>query len=268
MRIFVSSTVFDLIDIRAEIEATLSDLGLTPVMSERPTGFDVATDQNSIEACLLNVEKADAVIVILNKRYGPKLGKYGFDDISATHLEYRKAIACQKPVYFFVRDRLEADFNIHRKNNSKVGLEYSWIPTGNDALFDLLDEHRRLEQDASRSNWVDLYTNSIDLKVVVKKRLSSVAKPISLMRALEQNNFPLFDVSSESQLMNLQDKQRLSFTLNIKNIGNVPAYRIKTNWALGSQESAHEYELVGPGQTISATAIAPQSIRDGVMSLH
>ena len=56
MRIFVSSTVFDLLDVRAEIAELLRELGIAPVMSDdKLSDFDVKQDVNSIETCLLNV---------------------------------------------------------------------------------------------------------------------------------------------------------------------------------------------------------------------
>jgi hypothetical protein len=41
--VFISSTCYDLIDLRAELEAMLRDLGLHPVLSDRPTSeFDTS----------------------------------------------------------------------------------------------------------------------------------------------------------------------------------------------------------------------------------
>ena len=50
---FVSSTCYDLIDLRAELEEELRQLGLTPVMSDQPSAeFEVLPNQKSIETCL------------------------------------------------------------------------------------------------------------------------------------------------------------------------------------------------------------------------
>jgi hypothetical protein len=112
-RVFVSSTVYDLIDIRAEVEALLRDFGLTPVMSDsRDDGFDSTIQSNSIDTCLVNLRSCEKVILILSQRYGPSLGKHGFTDHSATHLEYLEAKRLGIPVYFYVRDQLMAEFSI------------------------------------------------------------------------------------------------------------------------------------------------------------
>ena len=44
MRVFVSSTVFDLLDVRAEVAELLRDLGIAPVMSDEKLS-DFAVNQ-------------------------------------------------------------------------------------------------------------------------------------------------------------------------------------------------------------------------------
>ncbi len=75
MKVFISSTCYDLIDVRCELDDFLKSLGLLPVLSDSYlSDFEVQYDKNSIETCLVNVRSADIVIVILDKRYGPRLG--------------------------------------------------------------------------------------------------------------------------------------------------------------------------------------------------
>ena len=77
--VFVSSTVYDLLDLRAEVERHLRDLGLVPLLSDSATsGFEVAPNSNSIESCLANVRNADHFVCILSQRYGPSLKDAGY----------------------------------------------------------------------------------------------------------------------------------------------------------------------------------------------
>ena len=92
MRIFISSTCYDLVDLRAELETFFKNAGMEPVLSDSLTSdFQVSPDANSIETCLANVRTCDQFIIILSNRYGPTLGKAGHVDVSATHLEYLEA---------------------------------------------------------------------------------------------------------------------------------------------------------------------------------
>lgn len=261
MKVFVSSTVYDLLDIRSELDALLKSLGVSPVLSDNKlSGFDSTPDSNSIETCLLNVANSDIVIVVLDKRYGPKLGKCGFDDVSATHLEYRKARQLKKPIYFYVRDRLEAEFNIWKKNSQKVDLKCSWVQEKDFGLFELLEEHRSLDSEKSGSNWVTAFTTSMDLKDAVRKQFEPITMPITLMAAIEANRFPLFVRNLDVVADNLLGVSSIKATAKFKNIGRVPAFNVRTiilpdepqNPASDREEVE---EIVGPDQELQLTVI-------------
>ena len=111
MKVFISSTCYDLLDLRAEVKEDLRDLGVAVLLSDQKDSeflIPSSADMNSIEACLVNVRQADVMIVILSQRYGPNLGSL-FGDVSATHAEYNEARKLNKPIHFYVRDRLDAD---------------------------------------------------------------------------------------------------------------------------------------------------------------
>lgn len=225
MKVFVSSTAFDLIDIRAELEAHLRSLGLTPVMSDvRTADFDVRTGKNSIETCLINLRACDAVIVVLDKRYGPTLGKAGFDDISATHLEYREAKAARKQILFYVRDRLEADYRLwhgERDETKRGDLTYSWVTSPKDhGLFACLREHRQLDSEAEHSNWFMTFRDSIELKQLVTRDLGAVAAKTELENLLRDGRVPCVSIRLEFLEHPVSDFSPL--TMTITNLSTTP----------------------------------------------
>jgi len=253
MRVFLSSTVFDLIDVRAELDVLLRELGVSPVLSDdKLSFFDTTFDANSIETCLLNVEACDAVIVVLDQRYGPRLKKYGFDDVSATHLEYRHARKHSKPIYFYVRDRLEADYNIAHRNKTEPGLKFSWVKdTG---LFEFLLEHRKLQSDDDTNNWFSLFTNSTDLKAAVRRHFEPVIKPQVLIEAIQQNQFPLFTCDMDADRITIGNIPSIQCNLCLTNVGQMPAFDFKSTWQMGDQKT-ESTDLVAPGQSVRPTLI-------------
>lgn len=251
MRIFVSSTVYDLIDIRAEIEALLRRLNVAPVMSdEKLSDFDSTFGANSIETCLLNVQNSDAVIVILDQRYGPKLGNYGFDDVAATHLEYRHALRHSKPIYFYVRDRLEADYNIWRRN---ANVQLSWAK--NIGLLDFLGEHRQLISESLRNNWISSFTNSTDLIESIRRHLDPVIKPQVLIDCLQRNFFPLFTCSMDAELITMGNIPSVQCKVCLTNVGQSPAFDLISTWAIEGEKS-ETTDIVSPGQSLDLALIA------------
>lgn len=188
--VFLSSTCYDLIDLRSEIEMQLRELQLTPLLSDSATSeFDVLPTANSIESCLVNVRRADIIIFVLSQRYGPSLQIAGYDDISATHLEYREARRSGKHIYFYVRDRLEADYNIW-KRNSGTSVRLSWVADKDFGLFKLLEEHRQLSASSNNTNWFWTFRDSLDLKQRIQKDLKHVSDAAVLKSIIQSGKSP------------------------------------------------------------------------------
>ncbi len=182
--VFVSSTCYDLLDLRASLEGTLRQCGLRPVMSDRPTSeFTNPGDVNSIETCLVNLRRCERCIVVLSQRYGPSLKNHGFDDVSATHLEYRTAVKEGVPVLVYVRDRLWAEFDLWRKN---AGLKPIWAKQDDaTALFGFIQEHAILNPSKTQGNWMWPFTSAGDLCERVLGDLGATASA-AMVRQLSQ----------------------------------------------------------------------------------
>ena len=260
MRVFVSSTVYDLLDVRSEIAELLRDLGIAAVLSDdKLSEFSVKLDANSIETCLVNVESCDEVIVILDKRYGPSLGECGYDDISATHLEYRHAVKHRKPIHFFVRDRLEADYSIWKKNRKSEKIELSWVQDEVDyGLFDFLKEHRKLSTNKKASNWFTTFTNSIDLKSCLQRRLETSILPQKLVDAIYENRFPLFDVQVDLEQLTYLGRPSLIFRGTVKNVGGMSALNFTPYWKKDAGKPDRDQfrmAVMAPGQSLPMTFV-------------
>lgn len=188
MRVFVSSTCYDLLDLRCEIEAHLRELGLDPLLSDRPSSeFAVLPKANSIEACLANVRDSDVFVCILSQRYGRSLAKAGYADVSATHLEWIEAQNHGKPIYMYVRDRTEGDYGVWKKNPG-VKLTTPWVQDL--TLLNFLDEHRKLVAASPTTNWIWTFRDSVELKARLSQDLRSFSGRAMLRRWLEAGRLP------------------------------------------------------------------------------
>lgn len=190
-RIFISSTCYDLIDIRAELEAQLRTQGLEPILSDSNTSdFSIQPEMHSIETCLANVRDSDCVLVIISQRYGPTLEVIE-EGVSATHLEYLEAQKCGKPIIMYVRDRLIGEFESWRKNKGS-DLKTSWCRDKNKLkLFEWIEAHKELKPEG-RSNWFWTFKDSIDLKKRVAKDLKIHIGQARLVNVLKSGNLPKY----------------------------------------------------------------------------
>ncbi|ACU88346.1 DUF4062 domain-containing protein [Desulfomicrobium baculatum] len=110
--VFVSSTCFDLGQVRADLAEFLVTLGLDPIISEYAS-FPVNPNYDAIANCLETVKtRADIFVLIVGARYGqtPREGK------SVTNLEYLEARAKGIPIYVFVNKSVLSFMEVWKKN--------------------------------------------------------------------------------------------------------------------------------------------------------
>lgn len=139
LKVFVSSTCYDLGMVRAQLRSFIKDMGHDPVMSDYA---DVLYDPrvHTHESCVQEVSNADVLILIIGSRFGGKSipkamelidfeeidkmssSKQSIKDqekISITQLEVFKAMYLGIPVFTFVDDKVLHDHLTYEKNKDK-----------------------------------------------------------------------------------------------------------------------------------------------------
>jgi len=92
-KVFVSSTINDLMNERVAAEKAIIAVQCEPRMSDKTF---TAVDANSFDACMTELEESDIYILILGERYG-----WEYKGKSVTEWEYLKAIELKKPRIVF-----------------------------------------------------------------------------------------------------------------------------------------------------------------------
>jgi len=250
-RVFVSSTHYDLIDIRAEIERQLNKAGFSPIMSDSSSSdFEVDSENNSIRACLSNVRSSDVFIMILSRRYGPSLAKAGFDNVSATHLEYREAKSHDKPIFVYARDHLVAAYDYWKKQDRTDDFQSPWVQGNNIGLLRLLDEHASLQADGP-SNWYSTFQSSTDLKAAIARDLRTTQPSVILRKLASEGKVPELRIVCTLSLEGRGGKAG-EYHLSFNNHGTVPAHRVvmriitKDDGVICQEQIA---QVVSPGAT-------------------
>lgn len=157
--IFVSSTCFDLSQVRADISDFSKSLGLDPVLSEHAS-FPVDPNYDAIKNCLETVKtRADIFLLVVGAKYGqtPRSGK------SVTNLEYLEARAKGIPVYVFVSKSVLSVLEVWRKNPIA---DYSGI-VDSPSLFEFVDSLR-----GNAEHWVFGFENAQDITKTLRIQLA------------------------------------------------------------------------------------------------
>ncbi len=127
--VFLSSTVYNLVDLRAELKRYLAELGYTPYLSEGEGFHDSTPEMTPYESCLKVLSTASIMVLIIDGKYGKAFKWDAWNDIvknrtvSPTHAEYLLANATQKRTLVFIRKELLTYYEMYRtaKKNGEKG---------------------------------------------------------------------------------------------------------------------------------------------------
>ena len=142
LRVFVSSTCYDLDVLRSELRPFIAGMGYEPVMSDYS---DVLYDPRSHthDSCLKEVPGCDMVILIIGSRFGGLAVPGAFaqldfaaleklstrpglletrECLSITQLEVLKAVEQSIPVYAFIDDKVMHDHHVYERNKDKADI--------------------------------------------------------------------------------------------------------------------------------------------------
>lgn len=159
--IFVSSTCYDLKQIRRNIQEFIEgDLGYEAILSEYDS-FPIDPDMDTLNNCLRIVEqRADILVLIVAGRYG-SITNHG--DKSITNLEYLRAKAKGIPVYAFIDKAILYALPYWEDNPNSDFSKY----VDSTKLFEFVNKIRN-----SDSVWVHEFESSNDIIICLKRQLS------------------------------------------------------------------------------------------------
>lgn len=149
LKVFVSSTCYDLGMIRSHLRNFISGFGYDPIMSDYS---DVLYDprHHTHSSCVQEVSNCDILVLIVGKRFGGKAIPKALDEVdmekvrslsssqkifesdgklSITQLEVIKALELGIPIFTFVDSKVYHDHFVYEKNKDKSILDSITFPS-------------------------------------------------------------------------------------------------------------------------------------------
>ena len=179
--VFLSSTFFDLSELRAQLRHFIDELGWRPVMSEH-NSFPVDPDESTVENCRLNVRNnADILVMIVGSRYG------SIDtttESSITNIEFLEARARGIPTYVFVKAEVLAQMQVWRDNPDA---DFSKV-VDTPRVFEFIDSIR-----SNGKEWVFEFTMAEDVVIKLREQWSFLVLNSLKLREATRGRDQLFD---------------------------------------------------------------------------
>ena len=195
LRIMVSSAVYGYQEFLDRIYDLLVALGYEVWMSHKGT-IPVLSDCDTLENCMHGVENCDLFLGIITGQYGKTIR----NGLSATHLEFQRAIELNKPRWFIVDDRVifaRRFLNgLYKDKGLNEKIRRGEVYFKGDASFsdlrliDMYELARERKPDGDDVKWVQEYRDDksallftmaqfgryLEIEELLKKRLSDVAE--------------------------------------------------------------------------------------------
>jgi hypothetical protein len=191
LRVFVSSTCFDLGPIRGQLRNFLNSMGYEPIMSDYN---DVLYDPriHTHTSCVEEIVTCDVIILLIGSRFGGKaipeaISKVDFDsildksksvehlkkkeNISVTQLEVLKAVEIEIPIFTFIDSRLWNDHELYEKNKLKPilkDIEFPSIERPETAEF--IFEFVNFLRHRTKGNSINTFGKFEDIEEALKKQ--------------------------------------------------------------------------------------------------
>lgn len=142
-RVFVSSTCYDLQEIRLQLRSFIQTMGFDPVMSEFGDIF-YDLSEHVQDSCRAEIARCNMFVLVVGNNYGSIYHRHqGIAEVpdSVTLQEFRKALEVGVPKFIFVNRFVQHDFENYRRSLEK---KYAKYFAENNVPNDRIEETKRL----------------------------------------------------------------------------------------------------------------------------
>jgi Domain of unknown function (DUF4062) len=123
-RIFISSTFFDLRQIREDLERFIKGLGYEPVRFESGQ-VPYSKDERLESSAYREIDLCDIFLTIVGSRFGSESKEN--QDYSITQSEVRRALERGIPVYIFVDSNVLSEYSTYQLNKASKHIKYRFV---------------------------------------------------------------------------------------------------------------------------------------------
>lgn len=231
LRVFISSTCYDLGPIRGQIRNFLNSMGFEPIMSDYN---DILYDPrvHTHTSCIEEIATCDFIILIVGSRFGGNaipeaISKVDFEslndksksiellkkkeNISVTQLEILKAVEIEIPIFTFIDNRLLSDHELYEKNKSKSILSEIEFPSiDKQETAEFIFEFINFLRHRTKGNSITSFAKFEDIEEILKKQWAGLFQKLLNESRNKQLDFKRID-SLSNQFEDLKTAILTSF---------------------------------------------------------
>jgi len=159
-RVFISSTFYDLRQVRSDLDRFIKELGYESVLNELGN-IPYGKDDKLEEYCYKEISNIDILVSIVGGRFGHESQH---NPMSISQMEFKTAIDLNKQVYIFIEKNVFAEYQTYLLNKKNIETKYRFAD--NVKIYEFIEF---LESQPSNNNIYGFET-SHDIIVYLKEQ--------------------------------------------------------------------------------------------------
>lgn len=199
-RVFISSTFYDLKQIRIELDKFIESLGYEPVRNE-VGDIPYGKDEELQSYCYKEISNVDILVSIIGGRYGSKATtEEPSQEYSISQMELKTAWREDKQVFIFIENNVFTEFETYSLNKGNKDIHYRFVD--NPDIYKFIEEIKGL----STNNNIKGFDTADDIKAYLKEQFAGLFKQFLLDSKRMKEAIVLRDIENTAKnLRNLVD---------------------------------------------------------------
>lgn len=165
-RIFISSTFYDLRQVRSDLDQFIEALGYEPIRNEEGD-IPYGKEEELEEYCYKEIKMCDILVCIIGNKYGSESKS---EHYSITQRELKTAIEEKKQVYIFIEKSVLLEYEIYVLNKNVSGMSYKYVD--NPKIYSFIEEVKKLRV----KNNIKSFETTQDITIYLREQFAGLFK--------------------------------------------------------------------------------------------
>lgn len=194
-RVFISSTFYDLRQIRVELDKFIEGLGYEPVRNEEgdiPYGKDEALQAY----CYKEIANIDVLVSIIGSRYGSAgIIKEKEQEYSVSQLELKTALKEDKQVFVFIDKNVFTEYETYILNKNNENVIYKYVDNAN--IYKFIEEIKALPH----NNNIKGFETAEDITSYLREQFAGLFKQFMLDNKRVKETLIIRDIENTAKTL-------------------------------------------------------------------
>lgn len=194
-RVFISSTFYDLRQIRVELDKFIEGLGCEPVRNEEgdiPYGKDEALQAY----CYKEIANIDVLVSIIGSRYGSAgIIKEKEQEYSVSQLELKTALKEDKQVFVFIDKNVFTEYETYILNKNNENVIYKYVDNVN--IYKFIEEIKALPH----NNNIKGFETAEDITSYLREQFAGLFKQFMLDNKRVKETLIIRDIENTAKTL-------------------------------------------------------------------